>query len=104
MMLPQRVGDCCPCRSGELCAAAKVQLRMPCMLACVRRGQQLLMGRTWHAPRLVGTELVMCADKVNANEIVDCAELVVLVQQCFVPADAPDTLLEYVTSLVSCEC
>lgn len=85
-----------------------MSLRLACVLACVRRAQQLVMGHEWSAPRKVGSELLLCADTLARDGMVDCPELVVLVQQCFVPASSDATtissMLKFVTPLVSCVC
>jgi len=66
------------------------------------------MGHEWSAPRKVGSELLLCADTLERDGMVDCPELVELVQQCFVPpasdAAALSFMVEYVTPLVSCVC
>eukprot|EP00966_Prymnesium_polylepis_P093129 2156105-Prymnesium_polylepis.1 len=44
------------------------------------------MGSTWSAPRLIGSELLACADNVTRDGTVDATELVLFATRCFVPS------------------
>ena len=59
------------------------------------------MGSTWSAPRLIGSELLACADNVTRDGTVDATELVLFATRCFVPSGADVSVTQRMESLVT---
>jgi len=97
---PLSEGACCPCPAGEKCDVAS---RLSCVGRCLRRAQQLEMGSGWNAPRLIGSELLECADSVIRDGSVDCQELVLFATRCFVPPNVNEVLSAFLQTLVTCD-
>jgi hypothetical protein len=61
----------------------------------------VVMGDTWSAPRLVGSELIACADSVTPDRSIDPSELVLFATRCFVPAGAHARVAHWMQALVT---
>mmetsp|Transcript_73828 Transcript_73828/g.202825 ORF Transcript_73828/g.202825 Transcript_73828/m.202825 type:complete len:156 (+) Transcript_73828:530-997(+) len=91
-------GACCPCSPLGTCDVAA---QLDCVAACLRKAQLHAMGSAWSAPRLVGAELLACADNVTHDGVLDAHELVMFASQCFVPPNAHPNLAQWMETLVS---
>eukprot|EP00966_Prymnesium_polylepis_P309269 7146638-Prymnesium_polylepis.1 len=61
------------------------------------------MGSGWNAPRLIGSELLKCADtcSVIRDGSVDCQELVLFATRCCVPPNVNEVLSAFLQTLVT---
>ena len=96
--LALHVGMCCPCLPYVDC---NIALHLQCVAACLSRAQRFAMGSTWSAPRLIGSELLACADNVTRDGTVDATELVLFATRCFVPSGADVSVTQRMESLVT---
>ena len=71
--------SCCPAGGEPLLSKRE----MYCVLVCLRSAQRLVLGADWTSPRLVGTEIVQCADPVKIDGRVSREELPLLARDCF---------------------
>ena len=96
--MPLHTGACCPCSPSVACDVA---LHLQCVAACLGRAQRIATGGAWSAPRLVGSELLACADNVTRDGTVDATELIRFATHCFVPAGVDESIVLRVASLVT---
>ena len=60
------------------------QVQLACVLACLRRAYTQ-QHTEWLAPKLVGSELVTCADRVAVDGFIGLDELPILADTCYMP-------------------